>query len=75
MALKQQTLAEALRDITSAAPGLRRAGVMRVSVGDISVDLATPPPNLDGSADPPPPEPEIGSLDDAFGRRMPGGVS
>lgn len=73
---KKPTLAEQLRDIESAAPGLRRAGVTRIAVGEVRADFApTPPAERRGDIDDAPPDLEMGSLDAWRGGRKPGSVS
>lgn len=76
---KKPTLAEQLRDIENAAPGLRRAGVTRIAIGEVRADFAptapTPPAERRGDIDDAPPDLEMGSLDAWRGGRKPGSVS
>jgi hypothetical protein len=60
---KTASLAEMFGDIIRHAPGMRQAGVTRVQVGEVVVDLA-PPPGADADAAPASPVP---SPDDEFG--------
>lgn len=67
MAVTKQTLSDALADIERAAPGLRAAGVLRVSVDGVFAELAPVVPLAPREEQPPPSEVEMGDLD-AFRR-------
>lgn len=66
---KTASLAEQLRALTEAAPGLRAAGVLSVSIDGVSARLAPAP--ADAPSDRPdkdaPPEIEFGDPDSFFG--------
>jgi hypothetical protein len=68
MAVKKPDLADTLDTVAALASDLRAAGVLRVTVGEVSFVLAPPPPP--GADKPAATEPEVtfGDLDDAFDR-------
>jgi len=68
MAVKKSTpLADTLDAIARAAPGLRANGVMKVTVGEVTVQLAPALP-ADTKEPKAPPDVSLGDLDDAFGK-------
>jgi len=70
MAVKKNTpLLDQLRDLADAAPRLRAAGVLSITVDGVSATLAPADAPI-GRDDKPPKvesEPKFGDLDDAFG--------
>lgn len=70
MAMKKSaSLDDALRSVELAAPGLRRAGVLSISVGDVSATLAPAPPPEPRKGKAAVADPEFGDVAEFSGRK------